>query len=261
MIDYVFSYREFEYLLLIIIRVASFVFVAPFFGMNGVPKRIKVALSVFISLVIYHASLIHPGLEYSSIWEYTVIVIKEVIAGLIIGFGAQICTMIISFSGRIIDTNIGLTMTQTLDPTTRDNTTISAILLQNATMLVLLISGMYQFLLSALVDSFTLIPIGGAVFHSDRLSAALIKFMSDYLIIGFRITLPVFCAVMMTNVVLGIMAKVAPQMNMFAVGMQIKIVIGLTVLFLTIAMLPGITDFIFSEMKLMVYQMMEGLTA
>lgn len=260
MIDYVFSYREFEYLLLIIIRVASFVFVAPFFGMNGVPRRVKVALSVFISLVIYHASLIHPELEYNSLWEYTVLVIKEIMSGLIIGFGAQICTMIVSFSGRIIDTNIGLTMAQMMDPTTRDNTTLTAVFLQYTTMLIMLISGMYQFLLSALVDSFTLIPIGGAVFSSDRLADSLIKFMSDYLVIGFRITLPVFCAVMITNVVLGIMAKVAPQMNMFAVGMQIKIVIGLGVLFLTIAMLPGITDFIFSEMKLMVNQMMEGLT-
>jgi len=260
-INYSFSYIEMEYFLLMLIRVSCFVFVAPFFSMNGVPRRVRVALAFFITLVIYHAGLVHSPVEYYSIWEFTVLIFREAMSGLIIGWGAQVCTMIVSFAGRMIDTNIGLTMANVMDPTTRDNTTLSAVLLQYTSMLILLISGMYQFLLKALADSFTLIPVGGAVIHSERLTQSIIEFMGDYLIIGFRITLPVFCAIMLANVILGIMAKVAPQMNMFAVGMQIKIVIGLVVMFLTIAMLPGITDFIFTEMKHMVTEMMEGLMA
>ena len=55
------------------------------------------------------------------------------------------------------------------------------------------------------------------------------------------------------------MAKVAPQMNMFAVGMQMKVLLGLTVLFLTVMMLPGISDFVFKEMKRMIVSMIEGM--
>ena len=64
---------------------------------------------------------------------------------------------------------------------------------------------------------------------------------------------------MILNCILGILAKVAPQMNMFAVGMQIKILVGFGVLFLTISLLPGIASFIFTEMKKMMVLFIEGM--
>lgn len=78
-------------------------------------------------------------------------------------------------------------------------------------------------------------------------------------VIAFRIVLPVFACMMILNCILGIMAKVAPQMNMFAVGMQMKVLLGLTVLFLTVMLLPGISDFVFKEMKRMIVSMIEGM--
>ena len=85
--------------------------------------------------------------------------------------------------------------------------------------------------------------------------------MTDYIVIGFRIFLPVFGVMLLLNAVLGIMAKIAPQMNMFSVGMQLKILVGLSVLFLTIGMLPAISDFIFSEMKVMFTNFSGGMSA
>jgi flagellar biosynthetic protein FliR len=64
---------------------------------------------------------------------------------------------------------------------------------------------------------------------------------------------------MILNCVLGVMAKVAPQMNMFSIGMQLKVLVGFAVLFLTIFMLPGVADSIFSEMKTMVKLIAEGM--
>ena len=79
------------------------------------------------------------------------------------------------------------------------------------------------------------------------------------IIIGFRICLPVFAVVMVLNVVLGILAKASPQINMFSVGMQLKILVGLMTLFFTVIMLPGATDFIFKEMRIFVTRMVEGM--
>ena len=87
----------------------------------------------------------------------------------------------------------------------------------------------------------------------------MIKYMCESCVIGFRIFLPFFACIMILNCVLGIMAKVAPQMNMFAVGMQLKVLVGLGALFLTVGMLPGIADFIFTEMKTMVVAFVEGM--
>ena len=108
---------------------------------------------------------------------------------------------------------------------------------------------MYRFLLGALADTFTLIPINGAVFRTEALVQTMITFMGEFVVIGFRIALPVFCVMLILNAILGVLAKVAPQMNMFAVGIQIKIMVGLSALFLSITMLPSAANFIFQEMK------------
>lgn len=259
MIDYSFSLDELEYFLLILVRMTSFISIAPFFGMNNTPKRVKIGLGFFISLLLYHTTVPHAALSYQTVWGYAVIIMKEALTGIFIGFSAQICTTIVTFAGMIIDMNIGLSMVSLMDPTTKENASISGMYLQYATMLMLIISGMHRFLLTAFSDTYRLIPINGAVFHTDSLLAGMIKFLSEYIIIGFRICLPVFAVIMILNAVLGILAKVAPQMNMFAVGIQLKILIGLMTLFFTVAMLPGAADFIFQEIKVMVTRFVEGM--
>ena len=259
MIEYRFSLEELEFFLLVLTRTTSFIFIAPFFGMNNTPARVKIGLGFFISLLLYHTSVPHAALSYQTVWGYGIIVMKEVMTGLFIGFGAQLCTTVVIFAGMIIDMNIGLSMVTMLDPTTRENTSITGMFLQYTTLLMLLISGMYEYLLRAFVDTYRLIPINGAVFDTDHLIASMIQFLSEYIIIGFRICLPVFAVIIILDAVLGILAKVAPQMNMFSVGIQLKILVGLMTLFLTVAMLPGVADFIFQEAKVMVTRITEGL--
>lgn len=87
----------------------------------------------------------------------------------------------------------------------------------------------------------------------------MVALMSDIFILAFRMVLPVFACIMILNVILGIMAKVAPQMNMFAIGIQLKILLGFLIMFLTIGLLPYISDFVFSEMKKIMTMMLEGM--
>ena len=151
-------------------------------------------------------------------------------------------------------------MVTLMDPTTRESTSITGALYQYILMLLMIATGMYRYLFGALADTFELIPINGAVFHSDLLMTSMITFLGDYVIIGFRIVLPIFCSILLLNAVLGVLAKVSPQMNMFAVGIQLKILVGLSVLFFTAGILPGIADFIFEEMKRMIVSFMGGMT-
>jgi len=259
MVEYSFSMDELEYFLLIVVRMTSFISVAPFFGMNNTPRRVKVALGVFLSLLLYRTAVPHEAVSYQTVWGYGAIVLREVLTGLLIGLGAQLCTTVTAFAGMIIDMNIGLSMVSMLDPTTRQNTSITGMFLQYMMLLMLFVSGMHRFLLMAVAETYELIPIGGAVFHTESLVSSMILFLSEYIVIGFRICLPVFVVVMILNTVLGILAKVAPQMNMFAVGIQLKILIGLMTLFLTASVLPLAADFIFKEIRIMVTRIVEGM--
>ncbi len=258
MIDISFTYADLEYFLLILVRVSCFIFVAPFFSMNNTPRQIKIGLSIFLSYLIF-LSLERNEIVYSSVLEYAIIVMKEVITGFLIGWGAQLCMTIASFAGSISDMEVGLSMVSLMDPATREQATFSGVFYQYMFNLFLIITGMYQYLLQALIDTFTLIPINGAVFHMDSLLESMIRFMSDYIIIGFRICLPIFCVMLLLNCILGVLAKVSPQMNMFAVGMQMKVLIGLLVMFLTVRMLPDAANFIFTEMKRMIVSFVEGM--
>lgn len=258
MFEYSFSLADVEILLLIIVRISCFVFVAPFFGTANSPARVKIGLSVFVSLLIY-GLVDKTGIAYTGIFGYSIIVIREGITGLLIGLAANICNSIILFAGNIIDMDIGLAMATEFDPTNNTQVTITGNLYQYFILLLLIATDMHHVILRAAVDSFSLIPINGQKFNWDHLLTSMTTYMGDMFVIAFRIILPVFACIMILNCILGIMAKVSPQMNMFSVGMQMKIMVGFMVLFITITLLPSVADFIFKEMKTMIVSFVKGM--
>ncbi|MBR6626918.1 MAG: flagellar biosynthetic protein FliR [Lachnospiraceae bacterium] len=259
MIDFSFSLYDLEFFLLIFTRISCFVFIAPFFSMSNTPARIRVGISFFTSLLVYEVITPVETLAYDTVMEYALIVIREAVAGLLIGFAANMCTYIISFAGSIADMMTGMAMATMFDPTTRQQTSITGAYYQYIFMMLLIASGMYRYLFGALADTFVLIPVGGAVFHADMLLESTLQFLGDYVIIGFRIVLPIFAVVLLMDAVLGIIARLTPQLNMFAVGIQLKIIAGLLVLFLTVGMLGNAADYVFQEMKQMIVAYVEGM--
>ncbi len=251
MINYSFSFYDLEYFLLIFVRVSMFVFIAPFFSMPNTPRNVRIVLSLFISYLLYNMLTPAPAVMPDTLIELSLIVIKEALTGLLIGLSTQICTGILNFAGTVADMETGLTMVQILDPSTRQMTSITGGIYNYSFNLIMILSGLYIYMLGALKDTFILIPVNGAIFNPDSLMRSVVVFLTDYVIIGFRIVLPIFCAMLMLNAILGIMAKVSPQMNMFAVGIQLKVLAGLGVLFLTMGLLPLLSDMIFTEMKKM----------
>lgn len=258
MINFTFSYADLEYFLLILVRITCFVYSAPFFSINGVPRRVKVGFSIFLSYLVY-AAVDHNEVVYSTVLGYAIVVMKEALTGFLIGWGAQICTTVTSFAGSISDMEIGISMVSLMDPTTRQQATFTGVFYQYVFTLYMLITGLYQYLLRALIDSFTLIPINGAIFKTESLLESVVMFLGDYITIGFRIILPIFCTMILLNAILGVLAKVSPQLNMFAVGMQLKVLVGLVIIFLTARMLPAAADYVSVEMKKMIVSFVEGM--
>lgn len=258
MVNLSFSLITFEYFLMILVRVATFVFVAPFFGMTNTPFRVKIGFSVFVSLLLFQI-LPKTGLDYQGVFGFAAIIVKEGITGLLIGFAASICNSIILLAGNMIDMEIGLSMATTFDPMTNSQVNITGNLYNYFILMLLIVTDMHHYILRAVVDSYQLIPIAGQNFDWEHLFTSFLVFVTDLFVIAFRIILPIFVVSMILNAILGIMAKVAPQMNMFAIGMQLKLLVGFVILFLTIRMLPNISNFIFEEMKRMIVSFIEGM--
>ena len=238
MVDLSFSMSELEYFLLVLVRIASFVFIAPFFSTKGVPNNVKIGLSVFVAYIIYYFGPEHTYPEYHTL----------------LGF----CTIVL-FAGRIIDMEVGLSMANVFDPTTNQQSSITGALLQYGVMLILYMTGLHRYLLKALMETYILIPVNGINMNTDKLLSALLTFLSDYIVIGFRICLPVFASITLMNIVLGLLAKLAPQMNMFSVGIQLKLLAGLSVIMITVMLLPDICNFIFTQIRVLIVSVVEGM--
>ena len=258
MVNYSFTLANFEIFLLILVRIASFVFVAPFFGDSNVLRKVKIGLSFCVAVFMF--SLVpHTSLEYESTIGYATIVVKEAIAGLLIGFAAYVCNSIVLFAGNIIDMDIGLSMVTEFNPEMKMQTTISGNLYYYLVMLLLITSDMHKYILRAVCDSFQVVPLGGAVFDYEHLLGSFTRYMGDLFIIGFRIFLPFFACIMILNCILGIMAKVAPQMNMFTIGVQLKILAGFAIMYMLVFLFPEVMDMVSEQIRVNMRNFAEGL--
>lgn len=251
-----FTLIDLEKFLMILMRITSFIYIAPFFSMANTPQRVKLGFSIFTAALIYMVVPLEVP-SYQNLMEYSMIIIKESATGLLIGFSAYLCSTIIMFAGRMIDTEIGMSMATMFDQTLKTQSSLTGGLYNYLLLMMMLVTDMHHFLLKALVDTFQLIPIGGI--RVEGLQTTLLEFISNYFMIGFRIVIPIFCVTLLVNVILGILAKVAPQMNMFAVGIQIKVLVGYAILFLLAGMLPSMANFIFSNMRDMVTEVIKGM--
>ena len=258
MMDFEVALDQFEIFILILMRMASFVYTAPFFNTSGTPQKTKVGFSVFLSILVYSLQGSDVSVSYNGVIVYAALVLEEVAVGLLLGAVTSFCTQIILFSGKIIDMDTGISMAQIYDPTTRMQVGIMGNFYYYLVMLLLIVSGLHRYLVAAIVETYNAIPVGGVKF-SSTIYTDILKFVSEYFVIGFRIALPVFAVMLLVNCILAIMAKVSPQMNMFAVGMQMKIMVGFVVLFLTVSLLPSVANFIFTEMKKLMVLFIEGM--
>lgn len=246
-----------ETFVLVLVRLSAFVFTAPFLSQKGVPRKVKVGIAVILSIIAYEA-VGKCELNYSGSLGYAVLVAKEAVCGLMLGFACNVCTMILAFAGNIMDMEIGFSMMQGMNPMSGMLTTVSGDLYTYFVMIVLLIMNVHLYVVSAIIESFEYIKLGNANIEPS-IYKILVNFIVAFFVIAFRIVLPIFAVMLLINVVLGILAKVASQMNLFVVGMQLKILVGLIVLIFISGTIPLVADFIFEQMKEMVREFVKAL--
>lgn len=241
-----FTLDNFEIFFLILVRMSGFIYTGPLFSLRNIPVRVKAGFSIFLSIILFYAIPISVA-EYIGVIGFAILVIKEAIAGALMGLFSNIAYHILAFAGQIIDMEIGFSMINQLDPLTRVQTTITANLYGYLVLLIMVLTNLHHYFIKAVVDSYKIIGLGQAVFPPN-IYQIMLRFVIDYFVIAMRIVMPVFAAILVVNTVLGILAKVAPQMNMFVIGMQLKVFVGLLVLYMIIGSVSSVADYIFNEM-------------
>ncbi len=222
---FLFNAQDVVAFLLVAMRASGLFLSAPVFASRNIPGMVKAAWILLMAFLVFPvvgfvpASLPLPGIPLG------LAVLRELLIGFSIGLGASLVFTGIQLAGQAIDIQMGLGMVNIIDPIT--STQISVMgqyYFLVATLVFLCVDG-HHFLIRAVVDSFNVIPLGGAHF-SPALEHKIMDLFSQIFFIAFRVGAPVIGALFVTNMALGIVARTVPQMNVFIVGMPLNLAVG-----------------------------------
>jgi len=237
----------FDAFLLVFIRMTGLFVVAPIFGRRNIPTYFKIGFSFFIALILVNTTAVEKIQYDENILVYALLVIKEFIVGLSIGFIAYISFTAIYVAGEVIDMQIGFGVVNVMDPVSNIQVPVISNLYFIMSMLLLLAMNGHHVLIKALFDSFTTLPLGAAVFDAD-LADSLMAVFGTVFMTGFKIAAPVVASILLTDVALGTISRMVPQLNIFVIGMPLKIFVGLLILLFTIPIYMSVMESIFHTM-------------
>ncbi|HYF83039.1 MAG TPA: flagellar biosynthetic protein FliR [Clostridia bacterium] len=248
---------KFLILLLVFVRMSSLFVITPVFGRREMPSYLKIGLAFFCSYILVPL-LGDVKVEYTNLLSFAVLASKEFLVGIIIGYVSFLVFSALYVAGQIIDIQIGFGMVNVLDPTMNTQIPITGNFIYIlATLFFLAIDG-HHMLISALFKSYSVLPINGFAFTEAMLNNITTIF-TDVFVIGFKISIPVLAAALLAEVALGILSKTVPQMNVFVVGIPLKIGIGLLTLYVMIPIFVQIMAVTFDRMYGYIYLIIRSM--
>jgi len=212
-------------------RIAGFFMVMPLFGTRLVTQRIRLLLALFTTAVI--TPILPPMPTIESIGLATMIIMaQQLLIGIALGFALEVLMQIFILSGQMVAMQTGLGMAQMVDPSNGVNVAVVAQwFLIFVNLLFISLNG-HLIAIEILADSFFTIPIGSGGLSGDTLMA-LAKLAKWMFAAAIVLALPAIASMLVVNIAFGVMARLAPQLNIFAVGFPVTMMLGLIVIWIT----------------------------
>jgi len=224
-----YSADKLETFFLISFRAAGLFLAAPIIGHRIIPRMVKAGLAIMLAIILMPAAGKAPIEPVSSIWLLGVLAAKELLVGFIIGFFFALLFIGIQMAGGIVGYQIGLSLVNVLDPEMGTEVPlIGEFWFFVAALIFLAIDG-HHAIISAFADSYKIIPVGSFNF-SGPAADYIIRFSAYSFVMAIKMGAPVIITLFLTEVALGVVARTVPQMNIFIVGLPLKIGVGLLVI-------------------------------
>jgi len=240
-------FSEYNLFLLIFVRMTGIFIITPIFSRNNIPKILKVSFAFIVSLIAFN-TLVQQGIEVDNSISFIIQIAKELSIGLIVGFISYLFFISLFIAGQIIDTQVGFGMVNVFDPAHNTQVPITGNFYYILALLVFFTINGHHWFLEAIVKSYSILPLGDISMTKDILYQ-IIDIFTEIFNIGFKISSPILATVFLINVLLGVLAKTVPQMNVFVVGMPLKILIGIITIFLTLPIYLIALEHIFDNMS------------
>lgn len=245
--------------ILLFVRMLGIFILTPFFGTKHVPTVFKIGLGFFASLIVF--DVMPPvSISIDNVLAYFLLVISEFLVGLTIGLASMISFSAVYLAGQLIDYQLGFGLVNILDIHSETQVPLMGNFIYIMTILIFMLMNGHYLLFTFLTKSTEIIPIGKVYFDLSGMTQALTKMVSDMFVIGFRISAPIILTTVLTDLILGIISRTIPQLNVFMVGMPAKVFVGIFTLIIMLPMYLTIVDFIFNGMNADIFRLMKLMT-
>lgn len=233
--------------LLIFMRVTAFFVTLPIFSYRNVPTQHKIGFSFFLTWIMYYTIDIPIVLLNETFY---LLIIKEALVGIMIGFIAYLILSAIQIAGGFIDFQMGFAIANVIDPQTGAQSPLIGQYLYTITLLFLLAVNGHHMLLDGVFYSYEVIPLKQLYvpFSNGSMADFLLKTFNQMFVIAFQMAVPVVGCLFLVDVALGIIARTVPQLNVFVVGLPLKILVSFVVILVSFGMFTILIQNLFDMM-------------
>ncbi|HTT10264.1 MAG TPA: flagellar biosynthetic protein FliR [Burkholderiaceae bacterium] len=220
-----------------LVRLLALITSAPLLSHRAIPLRIKVAFAVGVTLVLM-PNVPTPPLSDALTGAGLALLVQNILVGIVIGFTVRIVFAAFELAGELVGLQMGLSFAGFFNPASGSTENAVASFVSLIALLCFLAIDGHLMLLHALAESFRVFPLTGAAqvpLEFERL----VRLAADIFAIALSLALPFIAVLLLINVVLGVLARVAPQLNIFAVGFPLTLLAGMTLLYTLLPYIEG----------------------
>ncbi|MDR0324708.1 MAG: flagellar biosynthetic protein FliR [Oscillospiraceae bacterium] len=244
-VDYFLSWVV--HFLLIVTRMSALFVFSPLFARQSIPAMAKIGLSLLTAAIIINFAPPPELYPYNSLFSLAFAVISELTVGLVIGFITLLFFNVVYTAAHIIDMQIGLTMAQVFDASIGGQAAVTSTLLNTVLIVSFILSGAFTQLVVMMARTFEVIPVGAGILRPELAYAMGEVFIRTFTM-AVQVAMPMLASALILEVALGVIVRTSPQMNVFVVGIPLKIFLGLIVLALMLPVFTSFSNTLFSEM-------------
>ena len=249
--------EKIELFILVLVRISTIIFLLPVFNFTAVPSTIKAAISFLLAFLVFpQLPLVGFAIANSPVFFF-MIVLEQIFIGLIIGFATSFLLYFAVMGGEFIARDMGL-MQGTMNPFVEFQSNIFSIFLPLILMVIFLATGGHYFFIRVLFESFQYIPMGNFVWDTRSFAAILILLSASSFVVAFQFAAPILGSLLLCTVTLGLMNRVMPQLQVWLLGLPLKIFVGSFVIIYTMPLMAQLFNANFEQLQRALYAILRA---
>jgi flagellar biosynthetic protein FliR len=228
-----FLISQFMIFTLVLARVGALVMTAPLFGSQALPRRVRAFLAIALSLLItpvYLGSTLPP---VQQLVQFGRLLVNEALVGLLLGLGMNILFAGIQVAGQIVSQMSGLSLADIFNPALEEESSVFSQLFYFLTLAVFVAMGGHRIMIEGLLETFAAAPPGHAAL-GHHFGEVLTSIITQSFVLGIRAAAPLLAALLLANLVLGLISRTLPQINVIAIGFGVNSLLALGLLSVTL---------------------------